>query len=101
MDLTMMERVGDREEKMEGSCSTGQIPQWAAVPVEEEEFITARQRISPQVIVKDFTKCCISNAMDKTDDDMLWNTSKEDGNDWCACEEDEGNDCEDEESDDD
>jgi hypothetical protein len=25
----MMERVGDREEKMEGSCSTGQSPQWA------------------------------------------------------------------------
>jgi hypothetical protein len=39
MDLTMMERVGDREEKMEGSCSTGQSPQWAAV--EEEEVYTA------------------------------------------------------------
>jgi hypothetical protein len=38
MDLTMMERVGDRwEKKMEGSCSTGQSPQWAVVPVEEEE----------------------------------------------------------------
>jgi hypothetical protein len=37
MDLTMMERVGDRWEKMEGSCSTGQSPQWAVVPVEEEE----------------------------------------------------------------
>jgi hypothetical protein len=37
MDLTMMERVGDREEKMEGSCSTGQSPLWAVVPVEEEE----------------------------------------------------------------
>jgi hypothetical protein len=37
MDLTMMERVGDRWEKMEGSCSTGQSPQQAAVPVEEEE----------------------------------------------------------------
>jgi hypothetical protein len=24
-------------EKMEGSCSTGQSPQWAVVPVEEEE----------------------------------------------------------------
>jgi hypothetical protein len=23
--------------KMEGSCSTGQSPQWAVVPVEEEE----------------------------------------------------------------
>jgi hypothetical protein len=37
MDLTVMERVGDREEKMEGSCSTGQSPQWAVVLVEEEE----------------------------------------------------------------
>jgi hypothetical protein len=39
MDLTMMERVGDRWEKMEGSCSTGQSPQWAVVPVEEEGYI--------------------------------------------------------------
>jgi hypothetical protein len=37
MDLMMMERVGDRWEKMEGSCSTGQSPQWAVVPVEEED----------------------------------------------------------------
>jgi hypothetical protein len=36
MDLTMMERVRDRWEKMEGSCLTGQSPQWALVPVEEE-----------------------------------------------------------------
>jgi hypothetical protein len=35
MDLTMMERVGDREEKMEGYCSTGQNPQRAVVPMEE------------------------------------------------------------------
>jgi hypothetical protein len=26
-------------EKIEGSCSTGQSPQWAVVPVEEEEEI--------------------------------------------------------------
>jgi len=32
-----MERVGDRQGKMEGYCSTGQSPQWAAVPIEEEE----------------------------------------------------------------
>ena len=29
-----MERVGDREGKMEGYCSTGQSPQWAVVAVE-------------------------------------------------------------------
>jgi hypothetical protein len=37
IDLTKMERVGDRWEKMEGSCSTDQSPQWAVVPEEEEE----------------------------------------------------------------
>jgi hypothetical protein len=37
MDLMIMERVGDRWEKIEGSCSTGQSPQWVVVSVEEEE----------------------------------------------------------------
>jgi hypothetical protein len=37
MDVTMMERVGDGWEKIERSCSTGQSPQRAVVPVEEEE----------------------------------------------------------------
>ena len=32
-----MERAGDRQGKMEGYCSTGQSPQWAAVPMEEDE----------------------------------------------------------------
>jgi hypothetical protein len=36
------------------------------------------QHISPEVIVKAFKMCCISNAVDGTDDDMLWN-DKEDG----------------------
>jgi hypothetical protein len=39
MDLTMMERVGDRWRKNGGYCSTGQSPQWAVVPVEEEVCI--------------------------------------------------------------
>ena len=32
-----MERLGGRQETMEGHCSTGQSPQWAVVPMEEEE----------------------------------------------------------------
>ena len=32
-----MDRVGGRQEKMEGHRSTGQSPQWAVVPMEEEE----------------------------------------------------------------
>jgi hypothetical protein len=35
----MMERVGDRQEKMEGYCSTGQSPQRAVVPMEREIYI--------------------------------------------------------------
>jgi hypothetical protein len=33
------ELVADRK-KMEGHCSTGQSPQWAVVPMEEEEVVT-------------------------------------------------------------
>ena len=32
-----MERVGGRQEKVEGHFSTGQSPQWAVVPMEGEE----------------------------------------------------------------
>ena len=32
-----MERVGGRQEKIEGHCSTGQSPQWAVVPMAGEE----------------------------------------------------------------
>jgi hypothetical protein len=51
MDLTMMERVGDREEKMEGSCSTGQSPQWVVVPVEEEELIFTKEYKLPRFLL--------------------------------------------------
>jgi hypothetical protein len=32
-----MERAGDRQNKMEGHCSTGQSPRGAVAPMEEEE----------------------------------------------------------------
>ena len=43
-----MDRVGGRQEKMEGHCSTGQSPQWAVMPMEEEEEIInlVRERMS-------------------------------------------------------
>jgi hypothetical protein len=50
---------------------------------------------TPEVIVKGFKKCCISNAMDETNNDMLWNGSEEDGNVRSECEEYEGTNCED------
>ena len=58
-------------------------------------IITARHHISPEVTVKGFKKCCISNAVDGNENDMLWNGSEEDGNVKSECEEDEGTDCED------
>ena len=42
-------------------------------------IITAWQHISSEVPVKGFLKCCISNGMEGTDDDTLWNASEEDG----------------------
>jgi hypothetical protein len=62
-------------------------------------IIMAWQHISPEVIVEVFKKCSISNALDETDDDMLWNGSEEDGSVRSDCEEDEGIDCEDGDSD--
>jgi len=50
------------------------------------------QHCSPDVNVKGFKKCCISNG---TDDDMLWSGSEEGGNGRRECEEDNGPDCED------
>ena len=52
-------------------------------------------RISPEVTVKGFKKCCISNGMDGTDDDMLQNDSEEGGIVTSWCKEDEGTDCKD------
>ena len=51
--------------------------------------------------MKGFKKCCVSNEMDGTDSDMLWNGSEEDGNVRSEREEDEGTDCEDGDSDND
>ena len=36
--------------------------------------------ISLEVTVRGFKKCCIPNARDGTDDDMLWNGSDMNGN---------------------
>ena len=39
----------------------------------------ARQCISPEIIMKGFKRCCVSSALEETDDDLLWNGSEEDG----------------------
>ena len=40
--------------------------------------------------MKCFKKCCTSNAVDGTDDDMLWHGNEEVGNVRGECEGDEG-----------
>jgi len=40
----------------------------------------ARDSISPEVIVKGLKKCCTSNAMRGTEDDLLCKGTEEDGN---------------------
>ena len=49
--------------------------------------------------MKSFKNCCISNVVDGTDDGMLWNGSEEDVDVRGECEEDEGTDCKDGDSD--
>jgi hypothetical protein len=50
------------------------------------------------VIVKRLKKCCISSALDGSEDDVLWSDSEEDRNVRSDGEE-EGTDCEDADSD--
>jgi hypothetical protein len=49
--------------------------------------------------LKGFKKCCISNAVDETYEDVLWDGSEEDWHVRSECEEDEGTNCEDGDSD--
>ena len=49
--------------------------------------------------VKGCKKCCVSSAVDETDDDVLWNGREEVGNVRSECEEDEGIDCDNRDSD--
>jgi hypothetical protein len=55
-------------------------------------IIMAWQCISPEMTAMGFKKWCISTAMGETDEVMLWNDSKEDGNVQSECKEDESTD---------
>jgi hypothetical protein len=46
------------------------------------------------VTLRGFKQCCISSAVNGTDDSMLCDGSKEVGNVRSQCEEDDGTDCE-------
>jgi len=59
----------------------------------------AWQCFSPEVTVQGFKKCCISSAVERTDNDILCEGSEGVGHVRSECEEDEGTDCEDGDSD--
>jgi hypothetical protein len=63
-------------------------------------IIMACKQVTP-VTVKGFKNCCMSNVVDGTNVDMLWNDSEEDRNERIECVEDEGTEHEDGESDND
>jgi hypothetical protein len=52
-------------------------------------IITAWYHFSPELTVKGFKKCCLSKAVDGTDDEMAWNDSEEERDVRSNCEEDE------------
>ena len=63
-------------------------------PSETLCFLVDHKVLAPKMIVKGYKEGCTSNAMDGTDDNILWNNS-EDGNVRSEYEEDEDTDCED------
>jgi hypothetical protein len=58
-------------------------------------IIMAWQHISLQLTVKVFKKYCISNKVDGTNDDILWNDTEEGGDVKNESEEDKDTNCED------
>ena len=59
----------------------------------------AWQCVSPELTVKGIKRCCISNAADGTDDDMLWNGNEEGENVSSEYKKREGTECGDGDSD--
>jgi hypothetical protein len=62
---------------------TGKIKR--AAPSEVARWVSAAWKaISESIIVRYFKKCCISNALDGSEDDILWEDDGEDkdGSDW-------------------
>ena len=41
----------------------------------------ARKAIPESIIIRSFKKCCISNALDRSEDDILWEDNGEDKDD--------------------
>ena len=66
--VSLCVQVSLQTKKCSGKCS-----------IQSVCITTAWQHTSLEVAVKGFKKCCMSSAVDGTDDDMLWNGSVEGG----------------------
>ena len=53
-----------------------------AAPSEDARWVSAAWKAIPEsIIVRSFKKCCISNALDGSEDDILWEDDGEDKDD--------------------
>ena len=60
-----------------GLTETGKIK--SAAPSEVARWVSAAWKaIAESIIVRSFKKCCISNALDGSEDDILWEDDGED-----------------------
>jgi len=63
-----------------GLTETGKIK--SAAPSEVARWVSAAWKaIAESIIVRSFKKCCISNALDGSEDDILWEDDGEDKDD--------------------
>ena len=47
-----------------------------AAPSEVKRWVSAAWKAIPEsMIIRSFKKCCISNALDRSEDDILWDDS--------------------------
>ena len=50
-----------------------------AAPSEVAQWVSAARKAIPEsIIVRSFKKCCISNVLDGSEDDILWEDDGED-----------------------
>jgi len=62
---------------------TGKIK--CAAPSEVARWVSAAWKAIPEsIIIRSFKKCCISNALDRSEDDIVWedNVENKDDSDW-------------------
>ena len=53
-------------------CTKGGNPKAPALDMLAQWVLDSWNEIKSPIIVKSFKKCCISNAMDGTEDDIIW-----------------------------